>query len=281
MSDSLQERFTPSFLKYLKVYEEDPYSKVFAPLAESYIKMKMYDEAFMILKKGIKRHPSYLMGHIILAQYYDAIEKFELGYEALKPFVKKHLDNILLQRLYGKICSHLGRYREALESYKFLLFINPKNSYYAEKVSSLEKLLERETVEPSNQSPFIEEDWSEWDLLDKRKDSLVKDPFLEEEISFKQKEYEVEESSDPVLTSTLIELYLAQGYDQKAKELIQKNLENSPDNTKLLKLLSEIESKEKQKSHKSESEEKIRSIEKVLNNYLAKIKAKSGESFSA
>ena len=51
--------------KYKYLYEKNPRSKVFAPLAETYRKLGMYKEGIQILRDGIKIHPSYTLGYIV------------------------------------------------------------------------------------------------------------------------------------------------------------------------------------------------------------------------
>ena len=119
--------------KYSLQYEKKPRSRVFAPLAESYRKIGMLDEALKILKKGIKNHPSYTLGYIVLANCYFDKDQFEAAYSTLLPFVSDNLENIKLQKLFAQICEKLGNFDEALNSYKILLLINPKDKEIAKK----------------------------------------------------------------------------------------------------------------------------------------------------
>ena len=115
---------SPLLVKYLDAYEKNPKSRVFAPLAETYRKLGMRDKAFEILKQGIKNHPSYLMGYLGLAFCYKDIGKLELAYSTIRPFVESSRDNIRMQKLFGSICYELNYFEEALDTYKFLLFLN-------------------------------------------------------------------------------------------------------------------------------------------------------------
>src|SRR3990172_12124999 len=86
------------FDKYIKIYEANPYSTVFAPLAECYRKMGRKDKALSILRAGIKNHPDYLLGYLGLAQCYFDLEQFLLAYSTLKPLIERNRENIRLQR---------------------------------------------------------------------------------------------------------------------------------------------------------------------------------------
>lgn len=124
--------------KYFSLYKKNPRSKVFAPLAESFRKLGMLDDAFKILKEGIRQHPTYTLGYIVLAHCYYDQEKFELTYNTLRPIITQNADNIALQKIFAQACIHLGHLEEALDTYKYLLFMNPQDKFFAEQVKKLE-----------------------------------------------------------------------------------------------------------------------------------------------
>lgn len=128
----------PLIEKYLKALEENPRSRVFAPLAESYRRLGMVDRAIEILKDGMRYHPNYAVGYLGLAACYSDLGQYQLCYTTLKPFVPNSRDNLRLQRLFADACEQIGHDYEALETYKFLLFLNPKDSEAAKKVAELE-----------------------------------------------------------------------------------------------------------------------------------------------
>lgn len=140
---------TSLLTKYSQLYEKNPKSRVFAPLAESYRKIGMLDESLNILRKGIKQHPSYILGYIVLAHCYFDKEQFEMAYNTLRPFVSQNLENLSLQKLFARTCVKLGYLEEALNSYKNLLLVNPRDQYVAEQVKLLEDDLLVSQEEPA------------------------------------------------------------------------------------------------------------------------------------
>lgn len=124
--------------KYFSMYKKNPRSKVFAPLAESFRKLGMIDDALKILKEGIRSHPNYTLGYIVLAHCYYDLEKYELTYNTLRPIISQNADNISLQKIFAQACIHLGHLEEALDTYKYLLFMNPQDKFFAEQVKKLE-----------------------------------------------------------------------------------------------------------------------------------------------
>ncbi len=129
---------SPLIEKYKKAYDADPSSRVFAPLANSYRKMGMLKEAQEILKVGIKHNPSYVLGYLTLALCYFDLNRPKLAYETLKPWIEQNRENIQLQKLFGRICIKVDQLEEALNTYKYLLFINPHDEEAQKNVLDLE-----------------------------------------------------------------------------------------------------------------------------------------------
>lgn len=124
--------------KYFSMYKKDPRSRVFAPLAESFRKLGMLEDAYKILREGIRNHPNYTLGYIVLAHCYYDEEKYELTYNTLRPIINQNADNISLQKIFAQACINLGHLEEALDTYKYLLFLNPQDKFFAEQVKKLE-----------------------------------------------------------------------------------------------------------------------------------------------
>lgn len=156
MSKDKIQLLSPLFLKYQTDYEKNPRSRVFAPLAETYRKLGMTDKAMEILSQGIRFHPSYVMGYLGLAFCYFDLRQFTLAYNTLRPLVETSRDNIRLQKLFADVCLELNYKQEALDTYKYLLFINPRDKEVAMQVATLESLIE-EQYKPVHQPIYIPE----------------------------------------------------------------------------------------------------------------------------
>jgi tetratricopeptide (TPR) repeat protein len=147
---------SPLFLKYQADFEKNPRSRVFAPLAEIYRKLGMSDKAMEILSQGIRFHPTYVMGYLGLAFCYFDLRQFTLAYTTLLPMVENSRDNLRLQKLFSDICIELGKKEEALETLKYLLFVNPRNKEVSDLVSRIEKEVE-EKYKPHHNPIMIPE----------------------------------------------------------------------------------------------------------------------------
>lgn len=157
--------------KYSLKYQKNPRSRVFAPLAETYRKLGMLDEAVEILQKGIKIHPSYVLGYIVLANCHYDLQNYEMAYNTIRSFVPGNLENLSLQKLFARTCMQLGYLDEALTTYKNLLLLNPKDMFVAEQVKLLEDDLlikqdeEHFKPEATNiDTSFEEDDWIQVDF---------------------------------------------------------------------------------------------------------------------
>lgn len=312
---------SPVFIKYQDAFDQNPRSRVFAPLAEAYRKMGMMDKAFKILKTGIRIHPDYILGHMTLAACYIDIDKFNLAYAALRPFVASSRDNIKLQKLFARCSFDVGNLEEALETYKYLLFINPKDEDSALKVTELEKqfdkikfgnefehnavdlfarndnlfdvddlkifpqLEEEETIadwvqlDITNDTAGPQDGLDEWVMADSaHENEIITDDELVVDVvnSEGDRTYQVdtadvpagnisdveavsvedeknaendtvindqvqEKAAVPFVTLTLVDLYLAQGLRDKAKEVLLKIIALNPQDENCILKLSQIE----------------------------------------
>jgi tetratricopeptide (TPR) repeat protein len=168
--------------KYLNQYKKSPTSRVFAPLAESYRKLGLIDEAIQTLKEGLRYNRGYKLAYIILGHCYFDQEEYELAYKVLKPIAHESADNIMLQKIFGRTCIELELYEEALESFKYVLFLNPNDQEVAEQVQKLENDFVQDSnrvIKETEQEQWFSEDFSEKSEL--LSDELSQDPIEEAE----------------------------------------------------------------------------------------------------
>jgi tetratricopeptide (TPR) repeat protein len=324
--------------KYFNMYKKNPRSRVFAPLAEAFRKLGMLDDAYKILKEGIRNHPTYALGYIVLAHCYYDEQKYELTYNTLRPIINQNADNISLQKIFAQACIHLGHLDEALDTFKYLLFMNPKDKFFAEQVKRLEddlmvghKKLSLDQLIKAPDMPSIiherssfDDDWVQVDfnrpapkeepkpLLEEvklpapkevapeedqwvmKKAGLEEHPILKtekiEEKSLDDEFYadEFQEEGDiddvnasaitsdaPIVSHTLIDLYCAQHYYDKAIELLDKILELNPHDTSSIQKLKKV--KELKLSHTTSPHESTEEEghDELISIIETQVKAKS------
>ncbi len=131
-------KYHPLIYGYLKKYQEDPNSRVFAPLAEAYRKAGLIDEAIEIATDGLKLHPHFIGGRVALARALFEKKRYTDVIRELDVVLEDAPDNLVAQRLRAESCLMLGRAQEALESYKMLLYFSPSDQETAQLVKELE-----------------------------------------------------------------------------------------------------------------------------------------------
>ena len=214
--------------KYKLMYEKKPRSRVFAPLAETYRKLGMIDESLKILKSGIRIHPSYTLGYIVLANCYFDRQNYELAYTSIRPFVSQNLENITLQKLFAKTCLQLGHLEEALNTFKQLLLINPNDKYVADQVKLLEDdliLSEEEQLEfdtENSTSSFDETEWVQVDFSssEKAENSEVDDWNIATKSPLEHFKDEVKNHKFEVKEHKLDDEYFYEEYDNESEDVI-------------------------------------------------------------
>lgn len=126
--------------KYQKLFEQDPQSKVFAPLGEAYRKMGLLDEALQVLTRGIRYHPNFASGRVALAKVQIEKKMYEEAVEHLHKASELSPENILAHRLLAECYVHLKKPKEALKAFKMVLFLNPNDAQAQSHTKKLESL---------------------------------------------------------------------------------------------------------------------------------------------
>jgi tetratricopeptide (TPR) repeat protein len=139
----LYEHQPPHFREYMRRYQEDPTSRVFAPLAESYRRLGRLDEAIDICLEGLKHHPDFPGGRVALARCFFDKRKYNKAREELEIVVGISPDNILAQRLLGDCFFNLKERQKALQCYKITSILSPEDVGLQDKIHRLELDLKR------------------------------------------------------------------------------------------------------------------------------------------
>jgi tetratricopeptide (TPR) repeat protein len=131
-------RGTPQIYHYLRRYQEDPRSRVFAPLAEAYRKAGLLDEAIEIARDGVRIHPHFVGGRVALARALFGKGLYEEVVKELEPVVMDAPDNLIAQKLLAESYLILGRIADSLTAYKVLLFFMPQDPEIINLVQEIE-----------------------------------------------------------------------------------------------------------------------------------------------
>jgi tetratricopeptide (TPR) repeat protein len=197
--------------RYQLLYEKDPSSKVFAPLAEAYRRMGLVEEAIDLASRGVEQHPHFASGRVALGKCYVQTGKYSEAAEQLKAATELSPENLLAHQLLAECFSKLGQSANALNAYKIVLFLNPNDGRIAQIVKELEIKVYAGHV-------FEEEEYAMGAVQEIPKREA---PLLDDSAAFEK-------------DLALYEAYCAQEDWTKAKELLESLLLVYPDEQKLL-----------------------------------------------
>ncbi len=138
MAPKSNPQYPPLLLRYLKMFQEDPTSRIFAPLSEAYRKIGLVDDAIEICLEGMGANPTFVGGRVALARAYADKGLQREVRDALEPIINQIPDNLIAQRLYALACLRLGDGSKALTALKLVLYFNPEDREVRSMVQELE-----------------------------------------------------------------------------------------------------------------------------------------------
>jgi tetratricopeptide (TPR) repeat protein len=130
--------YSPVLYEYLRKYQEDPTSRIFAPLAEAYRKAGLVREAVEIAREGLRIHPQFVGGRVALARALFDLKQYDEVMIELRSVIRDVPDNLVAQRLFGDSALMMGRPEEALNAFKMLLYFAPSDAEVSQLVQELE-----------------------------------------------------------------------------------------------------------------------------------------------
>lgn len=137
--DKLYDQQTPLFREQIKRLQEDPSSRVFAPLAESYRRLGRIDEAIEICQRGLEHHPDFHSGRVALARCFLEKHRYQDAQFECEKVVQLAPENILAQKILGDALLAQGQTHSALHAFKMALLLAPCDISLSEKVHQLER----------------------------------------------------------------------------------------------------------------------------------------------
>lgn len=235
--------------EYQLLLLRNPSSRVFAPLAESYRKMGLLQQALEICEKGVKYNPNYPSGLVAYGKILFELQRFEEAAQTFEQAALQQNDNILAHKLQAMSLSKLGQQKEALQAYKKVLFLNPNDNQAKKFITNWEYL---EAADYSDKS--FQLDAQEKDLISE---------------------------SDPIHVSHFIDALIVRNELERAQSIVETSLCIWPNDSLLEKqqtLLHELlnDGKNDLKS-KERKEKKLK--KDILEQLLQRIEARKQESY--
>jgi tetratricopeptide (TPR) repeat protein len=129
---------TSEITKLTERISKDPKSKLFVPLAEEYKKGGDIEMAVHVLTEGLKNNPSYVTARSFLGKLLLDQGDLPAAQKEFEEVVKAIPDNLMAQRKLGDIYALQNNPAEALQHYKRVLALNPKDNETALLVAEAE-----------------------------------------------------------------------------------------------------------------------------------------------
>jgi len=266
---------TESFWSEIKMYEErlksDPASYCFAPLAEVYLRAGLLDDALSVSRAGVLRHPDYVAGQMALARVCHQKGLVDECRHALQTVATAVPDHAEAQRLLARLYKESGNEQAALQALQTLLDFHPDDMSARIELESLQQRVsafsddDLELIELT-EADIYEEPEDVGELVERIKPvaRTVEDPWsgintvtpeeapaptaLEAVWSVPEQQLaaavETTGDHDPLNTSTLAELYVSQGFSDKALEIYRRMVAADPGNQEAANRLAELEQAE-------------------------------------
>jgi tetratricopeptide (TPR) repeat protein len=112
--------------RYLRIYQENPDSRVFAPLADMYRRLGKFSEAEQICREGLQRHPYYAGGKVALAYVLLDTVRLEEARTEIEAVVTYYPDNLLARKILVRVLAGLGDLERARREFEALKQMAPQ-----------------------------------------------------------------------------------------------------------------------------------------------------------
>lgn len=261
-----------SFWSEIKSYEDrlrdNPASYCFSSLAEVYLKAGLREDALAVARAGVARYPAYAAGQMALAKACHQAGLFDECRQALlvvTDAVPNHAD---AQRLLARLYDEAGMHQEAAAVLQVLLDFYPDDVAIRDELAALQKKPADETAEDDleliefTEADIIDESEENDQLIERFRPATphVVDPWAGIDARLPQDDVVTEaglsavwsvpeqqlasdrvvSGQDPLETPTLAELYVSQGFPDKAVAIYRKIVAADPQNTTAIERLGEL-----------------------------------------
>lgn len=124
---------------YQRKYELSPHSRAFAPLADLYRKAGRLDEAIEVLAGGLSEHPRYVSALVILARcHLDAGRAVEAG-SAFGRVLELDPDNLVALKQLAELAEVAGDRQQAAAFLERVIVLDPTDEQATERLEDLRR----------------------------------------------------------------------------------------------------------------------------------------------
>lgn len=143
--------------RYKSLYDQQPSSRIFAPLAEAYRKEARFEEALSIAERGVLEHPHFASGRVTLGRILIDLGRVDEALAHLEKAVETAPENILAHRLLAEAYLQLKDRKNSLKSFKMVLFLSPMDERAEKQIRRLESITAADYEEETFQLQTLRE----------------------------------------------------------------------------------------------------------------------------
>ncbi len=217
---------SPEIERYAERWAKDPDSRIFAQLADAYRKEGLFDEAIQICLQGIRKHPRYVSGRVVLARTYMDQRNLAAAEGEFLAVLDLSPDNLVAHKCLSQISLEMGRVDEATARCEKAITLHPLDRELKEFLATIQ------SAPVSTPGTLAPPPVPEAEPLAVLSASQEIDPTLRPPQPTREKI-----PMDVLATETLADLYVQQGLSDKAADIYRRLLEEDPSRESLLQKL--------------------------------------------
>jgi len=243
-------------------HELNPRSRIFAPLADLYRRVGRLDEALRMLEDGLRIHPEYVSALVILGRtQLDAGDR-DLARATLQKVMALDSENLVVLKLLASDAQEREAWQVARQLYERVVELDTDDTDAKDRIKrlgrrdgSLPRTYGTTTSlgqhdDPGHVSGFrdVDLDADAADTADAGSDvaeSAVTDPSAESPPPLSESDpvdpVDAMSAMQGLATKTLADIYIAQGYRDKARIVLERILEQQPDRDDVRARLEELD----------------------------------------
>lgn len=219
-----------------------PDSLCFARLSEIYLKVGLVDDALHTARLGVSKHPRYLSGQRALSLACHAKGLNDEALAALKLVTEALPEDVPSQKLFGRLSAEAGARNAACRAFRTVLEFAPDDMESRIELEALERStgMAPSSCEADEYDEEVIEDLEMLEEIDILEEEQAESQFQPLETP-PEPEIVAAAPHDPLSTGTLAELYVRQGFIQKALEIYRAILEDNPADRAIAGRVAELE----------------------------------------
>jgi tetratricopeptide (TPR) repeat protein len=241
--------------RFMEMLAREPNSYCFAPLADLYRKSGLLDDAIAVARRGCEIHPDYVGGYLALGRACREKGLNDESRAALEKVAAITPDNLLAQKLLSSIYLEQGDKLKAEKSLQMVIAQSPEDLESRSLLDSLVGDSSDETafaLSPTTETAVYRSSGPEDFEIEEDEEGILEDlEFIEELSDEDLLEFDEEDPAQfaddsetgftsPMVTVTMAELYLSQGFAPRALTIYREMLASDPNNADLRKRILDV-----------------------------------------